>query len=107
MAAEPDAVYYADADYASLARRAGAWSTDLLVLFLAFWALGLAAGFLCVPKELRTQSRTPETQKQFSEHMKPAQVPLCLVWIAGVMFYHVALRRLRGRHSLYCITEAE
>ncbi len=96
MAAEPNAVYYADADYASPARRAGAWSTDLLVLFVAFWALGIAAGLLYVPRELRTQTRTPETQKQISKHIKPAQVPLCLVWMAGVVFYHVALRRLRG-----------
>lgn len=94
--AKPDGVYFSLRDYANPLKRVIACATDFVLLVALFAGMGAVVGILLVPAEVRSQTRTVETQRQINRHMKPAQVPLALGWLALCVAYHVPLRRTRG-----------
>jgi len=92
----PDSVCFDLRDYAHPLKRLIACAVDFLLLAAVLASTASLTEFLLVPREVWSQARTAEVQQQINRHIKPAQVPLTLSWLASCFAYHVLLRRTRG-----------
>lgn len=124
MNSEGEAVYYSNADSASLVRRIISFLIDLFIVYLTVGLILTTARIVVVPRdvlastppeEIRSQPESPEKQsaiKHFNaekelrvnKYMQPVMVPLVIGLFITVLAYHIALRRLKGGTLGYRIT---